>query len=97
MSSSSKSALFWRSATIQRPAIYIVCIAEVLASFSLVRTMFNNNFPQMGHFDQDTTTTTVSTTVTHTHTDTDAHAHIPNMVPHASHDATYCASQLHGS
>ncbi|KAJ7024977.1 hypothetical protein C8F04DRAFT_1400853, partial [Mycena alexandri] len=27
--------------------------------------------------------------VTHTHTDTDAHAHIPNIVPHASHDATY--------
>ncbi|KAJ7041499.1 hypothetical protein C8F04DRAFT_143807 [Mycena alexandri] len=89
MSSLSKSALFWRSGTIQRPAIYIVCLAEVLDSFSLVRTMFNNNFPQMGHFDQDITTTTVSTTVTHTHTDTDAHAHIPNMVPHASHDATY--------
>jgi hypothetical protein len=59
--------------------------------------MFNSNFPPMGHFDQETTTRTVSTTVTHTHTDTDAHAHIPNMLPHASHDTTYCGLQLHDS
>ncbi|KAJ6533482.1 hypothetical protein B0H19DRAFT_1241514 [Mycena capillaripes] len=85
-----RCSLVFRSSHVGGKYVRRAWEGKVLASFSLlVRTMFNNNFPRMGHFDQDTTTTTVSTTVTHTHTDTNAHAHIPNMLPHASHDATY--------